>query len=102
MRKVLAFSSAEIVEHANAVATLNQRRGNMRADEAGAAGDQVRFHRAQYTRRATQPPRKRENRWRYSSRRTVGLCGTGDGASSSIISTGSSSSGAASSAEVCA
>ena len=44
MREILALARAQVVEHADPVAALDQRRRDVRTDEAGAAGDQVCAH----------------------------------------------------------
>ena len=70
---ILAIARAEIIEHAHAIAALDQRARNMRTDETRAAGNQVSAHRGtSIHRRAAQPLRRRENKLRYSSRRTGG------------------------------
>jgi hypothetical protein len=89
---ILTIACAQVVEYAYWMAALDERLGKMRTDESRAASNQLYAHRNEDTRRAAQPLRSRENKCRYSSRRTGGEAPP-CGASSSMTSTGLSRSG---------
>ena len=55
LREVRPAAGREVVEHADVVAALEQRLDEVRADEAGAAGDEDALHAA---------PRRRRGSWR--------------------------------------